>query len=178
MNLPNALTISRFLLIPVYIVVFAYSYLKIAFLVVIIAGLTDILDGYIARTKGLVTQLGIMLDPLADKLMMITVFVSLLYSGFIPWEAAFAMFVRDLAMIIGSAYFHFRGKITVPANMMGKMTTVLYYLAVLLIIFKVDMAIYCLWFVILFSFVTSFIYVLKFRVINNQANQEEHISVG
>ncbi|WP_068777429.1 CDP-alcohol phosphatidyltransferase family protein [Paenibacillus sp. FJAT-26967] len=166
MNLPNLLTLSRFFLIPVYLYIFYEGYTKVAFLIVVLAGITDIVDGYIARKRNLVTQLGIMLDPLADKLMMIAVIISLLSSGMIPWLAAVAFFIRDIGMIVGSAFFHFRGKNTLPANAMGKLTTVLYYLAVLLIIFRIPYATEYLIAVILFSFVTSIIYVVQFAAAN------------
>ncbi|WP_223192994.1 CDP-alcohol phosphatidyltransferase family protein [Paenibacillus sedimenti] len=172
MNIPNMLTISRFLLIPVYLMFFFNGYIKIAFLILLLAGLTDILDGYLARTRGLITQVGVMLDPLADKCMMITVILSLLISGMIPWEAAAAMFIRDLGMIIGSAFFHFRGKLTVPANVMGKLTTVLYYLAILFIVFELTFAITYLWFVIIVSFVTSIIYIIQFLLLNRKDKAE------
>lgn len=172
MNLPNLLTICRFLLIPVYIAVFASGHLMWAFVVVLIAGATDILDGYIARTRGLVTKTGEMLDPLADKSMMIVVILSLVIHKDIPWFAAVPIFIRDAGMIVGSAIFHFRGKRTVPANAMGKLTTVLYYLAVLFIVFRFDFAIEYLWFVIIFSFVTSVIYILKFRKLNRGAGKQ------
>lgn len=166
MNVPNMITVCRFVLIPIYIIVFANGYLISSFLIVLLAGLTDVLDGYIARTHGLVTPLGEMLDPLADKCMMIVVILSLLISGSIPWYAAVAFFIRDIGMIIGSAIFHFRGKKTVPANTMGKITTFLYYIAILLIVFEIDYAIPYLWFVIAFSFITSAIYIGKFRSLN------------
>lgn len=166
MNLPNLLTCIRFLLIPVYIAVFRSGHVKTAFLIMVIAGVTDVLDGYIARSRGQVTQIGIMLDPLADKLMLITVILSLMISGMIPWTAAAAMFIRDAGMIAGSAFFHFRGKKTVPANAMGKLTTVLFYLAILLIVFEVPQAVTYLWLVIIFSFITSLMYIFKFRRIN------------
>jgi cardiolipin synthase len=168
MNLPNVLTLSRFALIPIYIAVFSYGHLVMAFLIVLLAGLTDILDGYIARSRGQITSLGTMLDPLADKSMMIVVILSLLYKGLIPWEAAAAMFIRELGMIFGSAFFHFKGKKTVPANAMGKVTTVLYYVAILLIVFQFEYAITYLWFVVLFSFVTSAVYILQFRSLNQK----------
>lgn len=116
----------------------------------------------------MVTKTGEMLDPLADKSMMIVVIISLVVRGYIPWYAAVPIFIRDAGMIIGSAIFHFRGKRTVPANTMGKLTTVLYYLAVLFIVFRFDFAIMYLWFVIVFSFVTSAIYIMKFRKLNQQ----------
>jgi cardiolipin synthase len=168
LNIPNLLTLSRFALIPIYIIIFSYGYVVTAFIVVLLAGLTDILDGHIARTKGQITEMGTMLDPLADKSMMLVVVISLLYTGMIPWEAAAAMFIRDIGMIIGSAFFHLRGKKTVPANMMGKITTVLYYPAILFIVFQVDFAMSYLWFVILFSFVTSTIYIVQFRSLNQE----------
>ena len=161
LNIPNMLTISRFVLIPVYLVIFFNGHIQIAFLILLAAGLTDILDGYIARTRGLITPIGVMLDPLADKSMMIAVILSLLISGMIPWQAAAAMFIRDLGMIIGSAFFHFRGKLTVPANVMGKLTTVLYYFAILFIVFHLTFAMTYLWFVIGVSFLTSFIYIFN-----------------
>lgn len=165
-NLPNLLTLSRFGLIPIYVVFFMTNHLKTAFLIVVLAGATDILDGYLARTRGQITPVGVMLDPLADKCMTITVIISLLISGMIPWLLALAMFIRDVGMIIGSAFFHFRGKQTVPANSMGKLTTVLYYFAFLFIFFDFSFAITYLWFVVGVSFVTSVIYIVLFLGLN------------
>jgi len=166
LNVPNALTLSRFILIPVYLAFFFNGYVKTSFFILGVAGLTDVVDGYYARTRKQVTNVGKMLDPLADKTMMIAVIVSLLITRMIPWEAAAVMFVRDVGMIIGSAFFHFRGKQTVPANVMGKLTTVLYYLAIFFIIFEFTFAIVYLWFVIAFSFLTSFVYIFKFKTLN------------
>lgn len=97
---------------------------------------------------------------------MIAAVLSLLISGMIPWQAAGMMFIRELGMISGSAYFHFRGKKTVPANLMGKLTTVLYYIAILLIVFQANYGIAYLWFVIFFSSVTTVIYIFQFKAMN------------
>lgn len=169
MNVPNLLTMIRFILIPVYIAVFGSGHVKVAFGILLLAGLTDVLDGHIARKRGLVTDLGSMLDPLADKLMLITVFLSFLFSGMIPWTAALAMFIRDAGMIAGSVYYHLKGKKTLPANAMGKLTTVLIYMVTLCIVFQIPYAIYALWAVIGFSFLTSVLYVIKFRSLNPDA---------
>lgn len=169
MNLPNALTTLRLILIPVYIAVFWSGDIKLAFLVLLAAGLTDILDGYIARTWKMVTELGSMLDPLADKLMLITVILSFLFSGMIPWPAAAIFFVRDAGMIVGAAYFHQKGMRMISANIMGKTTTVLLYVAIVMIVFELPYAIPYLWGVIAFSFVTSLLYILKFRKVNGLA---------
>ncbi|MFC4812004.1 CDP-alcohol phosphatidyltransferase family protein [Paenibacillus sp. GCM10023250] len=176
MNVPNLLTLLRFALIPVYVAVFVSdvtNHMKWAFLVVVLAGLTDILDGYLARKYGQVTTVGSMLDPLADKVMMIVVILSLLLTGHIPWSAGAAIFVRDAGMIAGSAYFHFRGKKTVPANWMGKLTTVLYYAAIFFIFFEMPWARTYLWGVIAFSFVTTSIYIGLFLALNREEKKAE-----
>lgn len=69
-------------------------------------------------------------------------------------------------MIVCSAFFHFRGKKTVPANIMGKLTTVLFYIAILLVIFEIPLAISYLWFVIIVSYITSILYAFQFVTIN------------
>jgi cardiolipin synthase len=167
-NFPNFLTLGRFALIPVYIVVFTSGHLATAFAIIVLAGATDILDGYWARTRGQITELGKMLDPLADKTLMIVVIVTLLLKGMIGWEAAAAIFLRDLGMIMGSAFFHFRGRKTVPANWMGKLTTILYYLAVMFIFFEVEHAATMLWSAIAVSYIATIIYIGQFRLINQQ----------
>ncbi|NBI30585.1 CDP-alcohol phosphatidyltransferase family protein [Chengkuizengella marina] len=166
MNLPNLITLFRFTLIPVYLILFFSGKMMIAFIVVVAAILSDILDGYIARKREMVTEVGIMLDPLADKLMMITVFISLLYEQLIPWQAAIAIFLRDIGMVIGGFFYHFQGKKTVPANVMGKLTTILYYSAIFFIVLNLKFSVSFLWIVIIFSFITSIIYIFQFKSLN------------
>ncbi|WP_042226969.1 CDP-alcohol phosphatidyltransferase family protein [Paenibacillus popilliae] len=165
MNFPNVLTIVRFILIPVFLTLFFFGERFAAFGIWLLAGLTDILDGYLARKHNMVTPVGMMLDPLADKLMMLTVMLSLLWAGDLSIAAALAMLVRDVGMIAGAALMHFKGKRTVSANWMGKLTTVFYYIAILFIYFQWPQAHTILWGVILFSFITTFMYlVLVVRV--------------
>lgn len=168
-NVPNALTIFRIMLIPVYLYIFFSTkpyHVEIAYLILILAGITDIVDGYIARTYKLITDFGKMMDPLADKLMMLTVITSFFLTDRISLWAALFFFVRDVGMIVTSAFFHFRGKKTVPANAFGKLTTVLFYLAFTLLMFRASVGELVLWIVIAFSFVTSAIYLVKFRLLN------------
>ncbi|WP_082651674.1 CDP-alcohol phosphatidyltransferase family protein [Gorillibacterium timonense] len=171
MTLPNVLTLLRFLLIPVYLYVFLSGHEQPAFLIMLLAGLTDVLDGHIARKRQQVTELGSMLDPLADKLMMLTVVFSLLYIEWIPWQAAVAVVFRDAGMIAAAVLFKVRGKKTVPANAMGKLTTVLFYLAILLIVMKVNHAVPFLWVVIAFSFLTTLIYAISVKRVNEEEGE-------
>jgi cardiolipin synthase len=171
MNVPNLLTLVRFAMVPTYLFVFfsdipGRMYWAVG--IILFAGLTDVVDGYLARKNQQITQLGTMLDPLADKLMMIAVFLSLLISGKISIWAALAILLRDGSMILFSAIFHFRGLKTVPANVFGKMTTVLFYIALFLLIFDVAKAQVFLWIVIALSYFTTFVYLLQVKEVNKQ----------
>jgi cardiolipin synthase (CMP-forming) len=170
-NVPNLLTLFRFVLIPLYLLLFFSDLpnrMYWAFGVILLAGLTDVVDGYLARRNRQVTQLGIMLDPLADKLMMLSVFLSLLISERISIWAGVAIVLRDVGMIIGSAFFHIRGKRTVPANALGKLTTFLFYVALFLLLFRLPFAQTFLWGVIALSFLTTLIYLFQFKMINQR----------
>jgi cardiolipin synthase len=171
MNVPNILTMFRFVLIPVYFMVFfsdePYS-MQIALCVLVLAGLTDILDGYLARKYKWVTELGTMLDPLADKLMMLAAIVSFVIDNRVSWIAAGLFILRDMGMILSSAFFVSRGKKTVPATVWGKVTTVLYYMALVALMFRWPYAETIFWSVIGFAFVTSFLYLRKFRQLNTR----------
>jgi cardiolipin synthase len=107
-----------------------------------------------------------MMDPLADKLMMMAVIASLFLTERISLWAALFFFARDIAMIVTGAVYHLRGKKTVPANTYGKLTTVLFYLVFPLVMFRYEYSEAILWSVIAFSFITSAIYLGKFRLLN------------
>ncbi|MFD2170169.1 CDP-diacylglycerol--glycerol-3-phosphate 3-phosphatidyltransferase [Tumebacillus lipolyticus] len=169
MNVPNILTVFRLGLIPVYFLVFFSDYkynMEVALLVLALAGLTDILDGYLARKYKLVTELGKMLDPLADKLMMLSVVLSFVIDNRVSWLMAGLLIFRDLGMIVASVFYVTRGKKTVPATVWGKLNTVLYYAALVALMFRWPYAEAYLWGVIILSFVISFHYMRRFKSIN------------
>lgn len=178
MNLPITLTISRFFLIPVFVVTYFRGYEKTAFLVFILAGLTDIADGYLARKYNQVSKLGSLLDPLADKLMVLTVFFTLLVAKKISWIFVVIVLIRDGGMIISSIIFHFKGKKTVPANRLGKLTTVLFYIAIMLVSFDLPYHSEFLWLVIIFSLITSIVYLLEFKKANKIEIESDEYTKG
>lgn len=171
MMVPNILTVFRLVLIPVYWYVFfsqASHSMQQALCVLVLAGLTDIVDGYLARRYQWVTDVGTMLDPLADKLMMLAVVLSFVIDHRVSWYAAGVFMVRDVGMILSSVFFVSRGKKTVPATAWGKVTTVAYYVALVALMFEWPYAEWYLWAVILFAFVTSFVYLYKFKQLNTR----------
>lgn len=118
-NVPNALTMVRMLLIPVYWVLFMNDHRYIALAVFALASLTDLLDGYIARKYHLVTDFGKLMDPLADKLMVISVMLSLALKGLAPWPALLILLCKEGLMVLGGAVLLKKG-VVVYANKMGK----------------------------------------------------------
>jgi cardiolipin synthase len=169
LNIPNLLTMLRLGLIPVYGIVFfsdsPYN-MYFALLVLAVAGVTDIVDGYLARRYRWVTELGSMLDPLADKLMMLAVLLSLVIDERVSWWAAGLMVFRDAGMILTSVVFVSRGLKTVPAMFWGKATTVLTYLALVALLMRWPFAEWVLWGVIGVAFGTSLLYIQRFRALN------------
>ncbi|MDK2933316.1 MAG: hypothetical protein PWP27_1126 [Clostridiales bacterium] len=117
MNIPNILTLIRFLLIPVFVYFFfsnlEHNYL-ISATIFIFAGITDVLDGYIARTYNMVTKWGKLLDPLADKSMQLTVVFCLAYKKIIPLWAIYIILIKEILMVIGSIVLY-RDKIVVSS---------------------------------------------------------------
>jgi cardiolipin synthase len=136
LNIPNILTTIRFLLVPVF-VYFFFSDLEnsyfISAIIFIFAGVTDVLDGYIARKCNMITKWGKLLDPLADKLMQLTVIFCLTYRGLVPLWAIYIILTKEILMVLGSILLY-RDEIVVSATWYGKAATVLFYLAILAII--------------------------------------------
>lgn len=140
MNLANMITIFRILLIPIYLAVFysgSDNYILFSGLIFILAGISDVLDGYIARKYDMITDLGSVLDPVADKLMMFAILISFVSKGIIPHWILVALGFKECIMIIGGGILYlFKGKQVMPSNKYGKFATLSFYVATLSIVFK------------------------------------------
>jgi cardiolipin synthase len=127
MGLANWLTIVRILLIPVFVTLLVYRWVGLAFTTFVLAGLTDMLDGHIARTRGTKTRLGAFLDPLADKLLLTAAFVTLTYKfpRILPFWLTAIVLSRDLVLILVAVLIMLTGGQVHPApTMLGKTSTV------------------------------------------------------
>jgi cardiolipin synthase (CMP-forming) len=137
MNLPNVITIFRILLIPVFIILLLYNHFHWALAVFAFSGVTDGLDGFIARKSNQRTVLGAYLDPMADKLLLIAGFVTLSFLKIIPLWMTIVLVSRDLILIFGTLILHMiQGYLEISPSWLGKCTTVtqmIYILAVLFV---------------------------------------------
>lgn len=126
MNLPNAITLVRIILIPFFVDLMIYGYHGSALVVFMVAGLTDALDGALARLLKKQTELGAFLDPLADKLLILAAFVTLVALDRIPVWLAVIVISRDVILAMGSLVLAIMGHaVKVMPSLLGKATTVL-----------------------------------------------------
>jgi len=138
-NVPNVLTMIRLFLVPVYIVLFAIGEKYSALTVFLLASFTDLLDGRIARKYNLITDFGKLMDPLADKVMVVTAMCSMAIgnktiSAVIPWAAVVILFIKELIMVIGSAVM-LRYQIVVYSTMVGKVAQCMFIASLVAVYF-------------------------------------------
>lgn len=135
MNIPNSLTLLRILLVPVFIGFMTYGVYGVALLVLLVAGLTDAIDGLLARRWNQQTRLGAVLDPLADKLLLTSGFITLSILHLIPSWLVILVVSRDVILLLGTVVAHVTGtSIDVTPTFWGKGTTALQLGYVLLVI--------------------------------------------
>lgn len=108
-TIPNILTVVRILLTPVFAMAYISENFNMAWMLFAVAGLTDALDGFLARIWNQRTQLGAMLDPLADKALLVTSFICLAAKGWIPNWLTVLVVSRDAIIIGGLAVLNFWG---------------------------------------------------------------------
>jgi len=133
LNLANRLTILRILMTPLIIVLLLYKQVGAALALFLLAGITDGLDGFVARSRGQRTALGMILDPLADKLLLMSAVLVLTIMKELPWWFAIIVVSRDLILIGGALILYiFVGKLSMPPSWLGKATTGFQILTVLL----------------------------------------------
>jgi cardiolipin synthase len=124
LNLPNTLTAARIVLIPVFITALEYRKYDYALYVFFFAAVTDLLDGLIARIKKQKTQLGAILDPLADKFMLVTGFVFFAFYGWIPPWLTIIVISRDIIIVTGwTLLYVITHRLKVEPSVLGKVST-------------------------------------------------------
>ena len=130
----------RIFLIPIFLLIFHSSLensVLFSVLIFLLSGISDILDGYIARKYDMGTKLGAVLDPFADKLMSFAVLISFAIAELIPYWIIVLILIKELVMILGGAILYFReDNIVIPSNIYGKAATVLLYASILSIALK------------------------------------------
>ena len=133
MTTANKLTIFRIILVPFFAYFLWTENWWISLAVFVVASLTDLLDGYIARKYNQITDLGKLLDPLADKILMLSAFTIFALTGMIPWWGFSIIAAREAAVTLLREVAKKEGKV-IAASIWGKLKTVTQIVSVILFI--------------------------------------------
>ncbi|MDH5300645.1 MAG: CDP-diacylglycerol--glycerol-3-phosphate 3-phosphatidyltransferase [Gammaproteobacteria bacterium] len=130
-HIPNLITLLRILLVPVVVWQIVYGQAWLALSLFLFAAISDGVDGYLARRYGWRTRLGSILDPLADKLLMVSIFITLGWLLVVPFWFVLLVLVRDVVIIVGGIAYHMLvGKYSMAPSLISKINTTVQMLLV------------------------------------------------
>ena len=164
-KIPKILKIFRFILIPFIVINLVYDSYIAAFIIFTISGLTDILDGFIARKYNFITNFGKLIDPLADKCTQIITLGTLAIKNIIPMWIIIIVILKEFIMVAGASFLYGK-ELVVSSRWYGKLATVLFYIAIVCSLFikqfdfSFDFSIY-IYYLALISTIFSLIMYIK-----------------
>lgn len=126
---PNILTLLRLILIVPIVVMISTEHFIIAIIFLLLSGLTDVLDGFIARKYNFITDFGKLIDPFADKATQIAILVTLAVKNVLPFWILSVVVIKEFAMIAGASFLYGK-ELVVSSKWYGKLATVLFYIAI------------------------------------------------
>jgi len=136
---PNFFTFLRLLLTPLLTIFFINHHFTLATFVFLLAGVTDALDGFLARRLNQKSRLGACLDPIADKILLSTSFVLLSWGGYIPSWLAVVVLSRDIFILLGALLlFLFDVSFEVKPSLLGKLTTLTQIITILAVLINIQ----------------------------------------
>lgn len=188
MNFANKISTFRILTVPFFIACVVYfsrdpsehNYLRFVALGIFILGvISDAVDGYIARKAKLQSQAGLILDPLGDKLLLMSAYICLY---FIPLKIKFPLYVmlivisRDVLILLGSVViFIVKQTINIHPTRWGKLTTTFQMLSVMVVFLQWEYARFCWWLAVFFTVISGVDYVMRgFKTLYALDNSRNH----
>lgn len=135
-NLPNLISLARiFMVLPVVMLLAAQRYTA-ALVLFAVAGISDALDGFLAKRFGWTSRLGAILDPLADKALLVSTYLALGWLGLIPWWLVAVVIARDAVIVSGAVAYHFKiGRFETAPTALSKVNTFAQILLALSVVF-------------------------------------------
>jgi cardiolipin synthase len=182
MNIPNFLSLLRIILVPVFVIFLIQDESYKALIIFVIAGLTDVLDGTMARLLNAQTKLGSYLDPIADKLLLATSFVTLAILGIIPSWLTVIVMSRDFIILLGIAILSLMSvTFEIKPALIGKVTTALQISTVFFaLLYKAvthdlnyNWILTLFWLTALFTVASGLVYIIRGIKIINRTNPKE-----
>ena len=182
MNIPNFLSLLRIILVPVFVIFLIQDESYNALIIFVIAGLTDVLDGTMARLLNAQTKLGSYLDPIADKLLLATSFVTLAILGIIPSWLTVIVMSRDFIILLGIAILSLMSvTFEIKPAFISKVTTALQIGTIFFaLIYKAvthdlnyNWILTLFWLTASFTVASGLVYIIRGIKIINRTNPEE-----
>lgn len=130
-HIPNILTIIRFCLVPIIVILLAQKNYLGAIITFSISGITDILDGAIARKYNFISDFGKLMDPLADKITQLSMLFMLTVRRIIPLWIIVVVMIKEVLMVCGASFLYGK-ELVVSSKWYGKLSTVLFYVAIVI----------------------------------------------
>lgn len=177
MNIPNVLSLGRIVLVPVFVILFfaAPDYSWVAALILMVSGITDFLDGFIARKYNKITHLGKILDPLADKLTQLSVCICLAirHKEFIIILCL--LVAKEFIMLVAGYRLLRKGHKLPSSRWFGKVSTVVFYLVMIYAVFNVHISNMLLaslvWIMVGFGALAFILYIPEFFKLKNKETE-------
>ena len=139
-NIPNFLTLTRILLLPFFAATLIYKEYDYALMLFIVASITDVLDGLIARIKNQITYFGTILDPVADKFFIITSFVLMSNFALIPKWLTIIVISKDIIVITGCLIVYFvTNKLVIEPSFLGKAASTCQFILIGLVLLLLNL---------------------------------------
>jgi len=136
-DIPNLITVVRILLVAPIAWVLLHGHFELALVLFFVAGLSDALDGFLAKNYGWTSRLGAMLDPLADKALLVTCYAALAWIGLLPVWLLLLVVLRDVVIVAGAVIYNYRvERLEAHPTLISKLNTLLQIVLVLLVIVR------------------------------------------
>ena len=134
-DIPNLITAGRILLVPPTAWALVQQHFLLALILFFVAGVSDAVDGFLAKYYGWTSRLGALLDPVADKLLLVTSYLALAWVGLLPMWLLALVVLRDLVIVTGAVVYNFHiQRLEAEPTVISKLNTLLQILLVLLVI--------------------------------------------
>ena len=180
MNLPNSISLLRLLSVPILVWLILESFFNLAFWLFVLAMISDIVDGFIAKYFDLVTELGRYLDPIADKVLIISIYLILGYVGLLPSWLVIVVVTRDV-LIVGGAMLTqvLYGGVLIKPLLLSKINTVIQMALAALImgnlsLFHISSSIFnpiyqlLIWLTAISTLLSGIIYLLRWSMMESE----------
>ncbi|MDI6799154.1 MAG: CDP-diacylglycerol--glycerol-3-phosphate 3-phosphatidyltransferase [Actinomycetota bacterium] len=165
MSIPNLVTLTRLILVPAIITAALSGKIHLAALLFVFAAATDWIDGYLARRLIKISDLGRLLDPLVDRILIVSVLAIFIIKDLLPLSIVLVVILRDILVLLGSWFLKAKGR-EIEVTFLGKLSTALIMISVPLVLTGHAIGAWTFYIAALFSVISFLDYLLKISALS------------